>query len=220
MSKNTSENVDEYLKKLIALACSYPEGTKERQKELNEIIRVVIKSNRLWRDNSPYYKDALQQTWLYLCDNPKRYDPERGTVITWLSNYLKWQLSDLRKTTWKEESRRVAIQMARAEEMYDQIQVNDEETWDLLARPDVPTILEETRRWVETDSTRELRKTHIKGRPDINCRILILLRLPPETRWETIARRFDLPSSTAPNFYKREALPRLRKFAVAQGYLD
>jgi len=220
VSKNTSDNVDEYLKRLIDLACSYPEGSKERQKELTEIIRVVTKSSQLWRNNSPYYEDALQQTWLHLCDNPERYEPDRGTVITWLSNYLKWQLSDSRKATWKEESRRVAIQTARTKEMYDQIQVNDEETWDLLARPDVLTILEKTRRWVETDSTRELRKTHIKGRPDVNCQILILLRLPPETRWDTIARIFDLPNSTAPSFYKRQALPHLRRFGVGQGYLD
>ncbi|MEG4076239.1 hypothetical protein QUA30_26805, partial [Microcoleus sp. Pol14C2] len=42
----------------------------------------------------------------------------------------------------------------------------------------------------------------------------------PETPWKNIALEFNLPPSTAPNFYKRECLPRLRNFAKNQGYLE
>jgi len=89
----------------------------------------------------------------------------------------------------------------------------------LASDPDIPPILEETYQWVETDPDGELASTHIKGHPDVTCQILILRRLPPETPWKTIAEEFNLPPSTAPNFYKRECLPRLRKFALLQGYL-
>jgi hypothetical protein len=98
-----------------------------------------------------------------------------------------------------------------------------EETTDLIenlpADSDIPPILEETYQWAQTDPDGELRKIHIRERPDVTCQILILRRLPPETPWKTIALEFNLPESTAPNFYKRECLPRLRNFALKQGYL-
>ncbi len=215
MSTNTLNDIDENLKKLVAKACSYLEGTEERQEALDEIIRELLRSRKVWREKTPYYEDALQQTWLYLCDNPEQYNPERGTVTNWINNHLKWQLLDFQQATWKEKLRSSAVQIANIEETYTQIEENN-----LLVRPDFLTILEQTRRWIETDATRELRKTHIKDRPDVNCQILMLLRLPPETRWETIARTFNLSMSTAPNFYKREALPRLQKFASTEGYLE
>jgi hypothetical protein len=81
-------------------------------------------------------------------------------------------------------------------------------------------ILEETKKWVRADPEGELRSVHIKERPDVTCQILILRRLPPETPWKNIALEFNLPPSTAPNFYKRECLPRLRNFAKNQGYLE
>lgn len=218
MSKNTL--VNEYLKRLVAEACLHAPMSKERQKILNELVRSVEKSGQLWQEKTPYYDDALQQTWLYLCDNLERYDAARGTLIIWLDKYLKWRLSDFRQTNRKEESRSITAQRARTKEIHGWIEVDDEEIGDLPTRPDIPTILEETRRWVETDLSKDLRKTHVRGRPDVNCQILILLRLPPQTPWETIARRFQLSESTALNFYKQKAMPRLRNFGLAQGYLD
>lgn len=220
MFRNVLGNVDEYLSKLVGEACTHGRGSKGRQAKLKEVIRVVMKSDYLWRENKPYYEDALQQTWLYLCENPERYDLASGTVLNWLNKYLKWRLKDFSRANWKVEARKVAVQRARAEKMYDFIEVNDEETWDLAARPDIPLILEETRKWVEADSSGELRKTHVRDRPDVTCQILILLRLPPEVRWSTIASKFNLAKSTAPDFYNREAMPRLREFGVRQGYLE
>ncbi len=221
MSKSSLGDVNEYLKKLVAEACAHAGKTEERQKKLGEIIRVVMESEYLWWENTPYYEDALQHTWAYFCNAPERYNPADGTVLNWLNTYLKWRLSDLRQADWKAEvRRRIAAKSGRKEEREERIEVDDEEMEEMLARPDIPRILEETRRWVETDLSGELRKTHVKDRPDVNCQVLILLRLPPEVRWGIIAKKFELPKSTAPNFYKREASPRLRKFGVEQGYLD
>lgn len=218
MSENDS--VNEYLKRLMTEACLHAPRTDERREELSEIVRVVIKSGQLWKENTPYYRDALQQTWLYLCENPERYDPARGTLINWLDKHLKWRLKDFRQTNRQQEVRRIAVRLTRTEKVCEQIEVDDEEMENLPAHPDIPPILEETRRWIETDLSRELRKTYVRGRPDVNCQMLILLRLPPETRWQTIAKKFNIPQSTAETFYQREALPLLRKFALAQGYID
>lgn len=183
-----------------------------RRQKLNEIVRVVTKSSKLWRENTPYYQDALQQTWLYFCRNPELYNPERCSVITWLDNCLKWRIQDFRALEAKEQARTVLSSTAETQETANPIE-------HLSAAPDIPPILEETYQWAERDPDGQLRSTHVKGHPDVTCQILILRRLPPETPWKTIAQEFSLPPSTAPNFYKRECLPRLRNFALSQGYL-
>lgn len=219
MTMNEQNHVNESLQKLVAEACSHPAKSEKRQGKLKEIVQVLMKSDQLWIEDTFYYEDALQQTWLYLCKNPERYDPARGTVINWLNKYLKWRLEDLRQASWNPEVRTVDFYMPKTKEMYGQIEMNNEATENLLAPPYIPPILEETRIWVETDSSGELRKTHVKNRPEVNCQILILLRLPPETRWETIAKKLQVAQSTAQTFYRREAWPRLQKFGLEQGYL-
>jgi len=204
--------LNQQLLKLVALACSYPAKSLQRRQKLTELVRVVMNSGKLWKENTPYYNDALQQTWLYFCRNPEQYNPERCSVITWIDNCLKWRLQDFRSLEAQEQARTVSSPMPGTEETTDMIE-------NLASDPDIPPILEEIYQWAEADPDGELASTHVKGRPDVTCQILILRRLPPETPWKTIAEEFNLPPSTAPNFYKRECLPRLRNFALLQGYL-
>ena len=207
------DDLNQQLEQLVALACSYPAKSLQRRQKLNELVRVVMKSGKLWKENTPYYNDALQQTWLYFCRNPEQYNSERSSVITWLNNCLKWRLQDLRSAKATEQARTVSSPMPGTEETTDTIE-------NLPASPEIPSILEETYQWAQADPDGELASTHVKGRRDVTCQILILRRLPPETPWKTIALEFNLPPSTAPNFYKRECLPRLRNFALSQGYIN
>ncbi|MDZ8235561.1 MAG: sigma-70 family RNA polymerase sigma factor [Nostoc sp. ChiQUE01a] len=213
--KNTQtvNNLNQQLQQLVVEACSYPARSLIRRQKLNEIVRVVMKSGKLWQENTPYYKDALQQTWLYFCRNPEQYDPERCSLITWLDNCLKWRLQDFRSLEIENQARTVSISTLKIQQITNSIE-------SLPASADIPPILEETYNWVLTDPEGELSTIHVKGRPEVSCKTIILLRLPPETPWKTIAEKFNLPPSTAPNFYKRECLPRLRNFALKQGYLN
>ena len=206
------DNLNQQLLQLVDRACSYPAKSLQRRQKLNELVRVVMKSGKLWKENTPYYNDALQQTWLYFCRNPEQYNPESCSVITWLNNCLKWRLQDLRSAKATEQARTVSGPMPGTESTANSIE-------NLSAPPDIPAILEQTYQWAQTDPDGELASTHVKGRHDVTCQILILRRLPPETPWKTIALEFNLPPSTAPNFYKRECLPRLRNFARLQGYI-
>ena len=83
------------LSQLVTEACKHPPGSKERQRNLTKIIRVL--NNRLWRERTAYYEDALQETWVYFCKNiceGNAYNAEKASVVTWLNNYLKWRLKD------------------------------------------------------------------------------------------------------------------------------
>ncbi|AUB44022.1 DNA-directed RNA polymerase specialized sigma subunit, sigma24 family (plasmid) [Nostoc flagelliforme CCNUN1] len=208
---HTASNLNQQLQHLVAQACSYPAKSLMRRQKLSEIVRVVMKSGKLWKENTAYYNDALQQTWFYFCRNPEQYNPESCSVITWLDNCLKWRLQDFRSREAQIQANTVFLSSLEIENTSNAIE-------HLPAAADIPPILEETYQWAFTDPDNDLASTHVKGRPEVTCQILILRRLPPETPWKNIAKEFNLPPSTAPNFYKRECLPRLRNFALRQGY--
>ncbi|AUB42036.1 DNA-directed RNA polymerase specialized sigma subunit, sigma24 family [Nostoc flagelliforme CCNUN1] len=208
---HTISNLNQQLQDLVAEACSHPAKSLMRRQKLSEIVRVVMKSGKLWKENTAYYNDALQQTWLYFCRNPEQYNQESCTVLTWLNNCLKWRLQDFRSREAQIQAKTVPLSSLSIENITGAIE-------SLPATDDIPPILQETYQWVFTDPDNDLASTHVKGRPEVTCQILILRRLPPETPWKNIAKEFDLPPSTAPNFYKRECLPRLRNFAIKQGY--
>ena len=99
---------EEQLSYLVTQACRYQVGSAQRQKNLTKIIRLI--ANKLWKENTPYYQDALQQTWLYFCQNicegktGKSYDPNRGSIVTWLNFYLKKRLYDFYISNREEQS--------------------------------------------------------------------------------------------------------------------
>lgn len=216
-----TDKLTEQLNQLVAKACSHPPNSTKRQEGLTQIVRVVMKSGKLWKENKPYYGDALQQTWLYFTRNiceantGAKYDAERGSITTWLNYYLKKRLQDFQLSTSEEDKQRIKPSFAKNQEPDQEIDPID----NLPAPPDVPPILEITRNWATTDLDGELRRIHIENHPKVNCQVLILRRLPPETSWETLAKEFGMSMSTLNNFYRRQCMPRLRKFGESQGYL-
>lgn len=212
---------DEQLRCLVSEACGHPPGSPQRQKLLTQIIRLT--ANRLWRESTPYYQDALQQTWLYFCRNVcegltgQIYDPTYGSVITWLNAYLKRRLQDFYTNQNREQATTVSprIRQSTSGGIRETIDPVD----NLPATPQAPPILENLEIWAKTDSEGELRRTYIKGRPDVNCQVLILKRLPPEVSWRELSEEFELSIPTLSSFYQRQCLPRLRKFAELEGLL-
>lgn len=211
------DQLDEQLRQLVGEACQHPPGSPQRQKNLTKIIRLI--TNKLWKENTPYYQDALQQTWIYFCQNicagkintGEPYNQERGTVITWLNFYLKKRLLDLRiKKT----------QNLPISSPYDPDGERTNPIERIPAEPDIPPLLEEVKTWVETDPTGELRRTYISSHPEVTCQVLILRRLPPETSWKDLSAEYKLSVSTLSSFYQRQCLPRLRKFGESEGYLE
>lgn len=198
---------------LIAEACQHPPGNPQRQRRLTQVIRLI--SGKLWRDYSPYYQDALQQTWIYFCRNVcegetgRAYDPTRSTVVTWLNAYLKRRLQDGFIAV---QQQKVAIAKSANPDMADPVDR-------LPAKPDIPPILEEVRTWAETAADSRLLTVHISQHPHITCQFLILQRLPPETPWRDLARDLGISIGTLSSFYQRKCMPLLQEFGRSQGYL-
>ncbi|HEY9901151.1 MAG TPA: sigma-70 family RNA polymerase sigma factor [Candidatus Sericytochromatia bacterium] len=215
------DGFEEHLRQLVTEACSHRVGSAARQKNLTKIIRLITR--KLWKENTPYYQDALQQTWVYFCQNicegntGEPYNPSRGSVVTWLNFYLKRRLQDFYIDDQKQKAKTVSPQtgqlgLGETEPTVDLIE-------NLAANPDVPLLMEEVSRWVESDPDGELSSLHISNRPDVTAQLLILRRLPPEESWKSLAAEFNLSVSTLSSFYQRQCLPRLRKFGESEGYL-
>jgi hypothetical protein len=209
-------DLERQLRELVETACSHPPGSAIRQKSLTKIIRLI--RSQLWRENTLIYEDALQQTWLYFCRNicesttTERYNPDRASLLTWLNNYLKRRLQDLREDAAKQAKQHVPP-----------MRVVDGATIDIIeqqpAPADTPPILAEVKRWVSIDTDGTLVATHIKGYPQVNCQLLILRRLPPETSWEQLSQELGISISSLSAFYQRKCLPKLRNFGESEGYV-
>ena len=210
--------LEEQVRQLVTEARRHRAGSPERQKNLTRTIRLI--KNKLYKENTPYYQDALQQTWVYFCQNicegntGEPYDPTRASVVTWLNAYLKRRLQDFYIDRQKQQARTVlgVVQRSESGETIDLID-------NLEANSDIPPLLEEVRTWVQKDPEGELRRIYIKDRSEVTCQVLLLRRLPPETTWKTLAAEFDLSVSTLSRFYRRQCMPRLRKFGESMGYL-
>jgi hypothetical protein len=212
--------VEDELRRLVKEACKHPPGSSSRQKNLTRIIRLV--SGKLWRENVPEYQDVVQRMWLFFCENVcegktgEPYDPNRSSVTTWLNYYLRRKLQSFYIDRQKQQSRTLSSRTIdpmtgdREDNIIDRIP----------SQPDVPPILDTVRIWVEADAKGELRKVHLEGYPQVNCQVLILRRLPPETSWKNLAEEFGLSISTLSSFYQRQCLPRLRNFGKSEGYIE
>lgn len=219
MNQNVSQT-DEQLRRLVEEACQHPHGSLLRQRYLTQIIRVINKSRKLWYESSQDYPDALQQTWMYFCQNiceagtGERYDPDRASLTTWLNAYLKRRIQD--KTIAREKQQ--ATQRSSVRVLGDS--GNTLDLVESLPTPAAaPPILESVLAWVESDPTGELRQISISKRPELTCQVLIRRRLPPETSWDELSQEFGVSISTLSSFYRRQCLPRLRKFGESEGYL-
>lgn len=212
--------LDLKLRQLITSACNYAPKSLQRQQALAKVYLLVMKSGKLWRENTPYYNDALQEMWEYCCQHPEEYNPDINGPIVWLDDELKKRLRRMRDGKNRQQQRfLIAIQTEQG--------ITTNPVDNIVASPDIQPILEIWQKiisWVEKDPDERLRSTCFRKRPEINAQALILRRLPPDTpSWQTIAAEFKLNPQEAkdlPKFYNRKCLPLLREFGLSQGYIE
>jgi hypothetical protein len=209
--------LEQQLKQLITETCQHPHGSVARQKGLTSLVRLINRSQKLWRDNSAYYEDALQLTWLYFCRNlceantaKSAYEPDRSNVITWMNAYLKRRLQDMYIENQKQQ------QQNPLEQTDGRNTVVENSIDRIVAKPQPSNLLDQIRQWVEADHTKALRRTYIRDRTDVNAQVLILKRLPPETNWQSLSQEYALPISTLSSFYQRKCIPLLKEFYEQQ----
>ncbi len=215
-SQNHSNlNVPDRLQELIAIASQHPlaldetgkilpnqPSAKIRQKALTEIIRLV--TPRLWKENVPYYNDALQQTFYYLVRKCEKYDPDRAGVTTWLNTRLKFELLNCKMKLAAEQRRFSSLTNDQGGEIDISAPAKFEESG----------ILDNIRQWVESDP--ELQAEHLRNQPEITSQKIILDRLFKNKSWQILAECYNSSIPTLSSHYQRKCIPRLRTFCLAQ----
>lgn len=212
--------IDAQILPLVMEARQYPPENLKRKQCLTEIIQIIQESNKLWYERTPYYEDALQQTWLFFCRNiceavtGKQYDPNRSSIITWLNQYLKWRLHDYRIKNNQERIRFYSPTSLEITNKTNFVVSN------LPAPFDISPIWAIIIDWIETDPTGVLRAHYVSNRPDVTCQLLLLRRIFFHRQWDEISLEFHLPVSTLSSFYQRKCLPIMRDFAENQGFFS
>jgi hypothetical protein len=221
-------DINETLRQLIDEARNLALHSVLRQQKIHQIYVLVMKSGKLWREYKPYYNDALQDMWEYCCSHLEEYDPTKKEVITWLNDEI---IKALKRYKYREETRpgkrhqiHLNLNADTSEELINSL---DNLPPEKLHKPpsDIVPLLdmwEQTVQWVNTDPGQLLSNTYFQNRPEINAKVLILWRLPPDIPWKDIAKEFNLNDADAknlPKWYNRHCLPLLRKFGYDQGYI-
>ena len=210
-----SDQLHQRIFELVAIACSHPPNSVQRRRYLTKIVRLIQSTNQIWKESAGYYEEALQQTWIYFCLNlceaktsKEPYNPELGKITSWLNGYLKMRLQDCRAQINKEKKQRFFL-----------LDENSDLENILEAPQETPPILEDMKKWVESDPQKVLSSIHIRRRPDLTAQVVILRRLPPETSWKQLSFEWNISISTLSAFYERKCRPLLRKFGENSGYI-
>lgn len=215
------------LNTLARQVCDHPPRTPERIRAMNQLIRAIEQSGKLWYEASDVYDDAKQKTWFYLVQNlceavtaKQPFDPEISSVTTWLNAYLKRRLQDFQIDRQKDYRQRICLtSMPKNFKDFNDIStLNPLEQ--IAAPPDIPPILDVVKAWAIADTDGRLRTLHVPDRPDITAQQLILRRLPPEMSWQAIGEEFNYSWKQLTNFYHHHCRKHLRQFGIRQGWLE
>ena len=195
---NEEESLEEQLKNLVAEACQYPQGTIQRQRVLNKLVRIMQRSGKIWRDSSPDYEDALHKTWLYFCSNLSAYDPSKASLITWFNNHLKWRLLDQRLE--EQTTRKTSGGLVNGDGREIEIPSPEPE-------PDLWTFV---CTWIKNDSDGKFKAMHVRDRPDVNAQVVCLGRLHGKV-WRELATELRSSIPVLSGFFQGRCINLLRE---------
>lgn len=202
---------------LVQQVCHHAPRSEARQRSLTQLIRLITQSGQLWRDPSLGYEDALQQTWLYVCQNlcesttAQPYDPELSSLLTWINNYLRGQLQLYQQRRRREQHRYHSIDALDTSYPLDELLTD-------VPPPEATLLLVALKDWLNDDPSGELSRTHLKEYPKVSCQLLIQRRLQDGASWEELSQELGISISTLSSFYERQCRPRLIRFAHTHGY--
>lgn len=220
---NTMDDLDFQLLHLVKQTCKYPPKSRERQKNLHQIISLIQKSGRLLKANPYIYdiEDVYQKTWLYFCCNicenctaKKLFNPDEDNVISWVNRYLHFRIKDALIKHY--EQRKTSSIVNYDGTLFDQLELIPSPPTSLS----LSSTLSDVDEWLHNQA-HFLRRLHLRNHPEINCEVLIKRRLPANpTPWQNLAQEFGVSVSSLSSLYQRKCIHCLRKFGKSVNYLD
>ncbi|MBD2778925.1 sigma-70 family RNA polymerase sigma factor [Iningainema tapete] len=197
MNQTSIAEIDVLLQQLASTAQQYPPLAEQRQLALTKLVNTIVQSGRLYYPQrgqfsadvyEDIYNEALQELLLYICQNIDNYNPERGSVMTWVNVLLD-------RRFFKEAVRKFFGQK-------NVTNITDAQL-DNLAPPEKPQdITEILIECIKSDPEDIFKKEHIREYPQANFQALALERILGKS-WKEIAAEYNLNIYTVRSFYYR-----------------
>ncbi len=203
----SKEEQDRQLQKYALEAQAHPQGSLDRRRALDKLVRIVLGSKRLYRPPisrlppqcqgayQEIYRDAQQALMLYVCQNIDRYDPQKASVMGWLNMLM--------------DRRFVIIGIQQFQDGRERRLGNRRRLQDLMrAEEDIPTPVNENPEhaelwnFVTEDPEGLLQSKSLRNRPEITLQVLLLRKLEDHT-WDDIANEFGISLQTLHSFFRR-----------------
>ncbi len=205
--------IDEQLQQLAITAQQHPVLTQERQLALRRLVNGILYSGRLCYPQrgqfaSAYediYDEAVQELMCYVCQNIHKYEPERGSVMTWVNVLLERRFfrEAIPKVIGQQHVKRIAVS----------------ELNNIAFSTESPTSTELIRECIEIDSDDLFKQEYIEHKPTANFQTLALQRIAGKS-WKEIAAELDINASTVRSFYSRcvtKFAEKLRAYCIDGG---
>ncbi|MEA5598448.1 sigma-70 family RNA polymerase sigma factor [Rivularia sp. UHCC 0363] len=197
MNPTSIDNINVLLEELASTAQQYPHLSAQRQLALTKLVNIIMQSGKLcYPQRRQYsteiyediYHEALQELFLYICQNIDKYDPERSSVIRWV-NFL------LERRFFFEATRKFFGQK-------NVTNITDIDVDNLAETEESQDIKEILMEYLKLDPENLLKKEYIREHPQANFQILAQKRMLGKS-WKEIAAEYNLNISTVSCFYYR-----------------
>jgi hypothetical protein len=153
------------------------------------------------------YAEAQQRLFCWISKNVDRYDSNRGEVMTWINNKLRYIMLDVIDELKYNTLEQVPI--FSLEDLENSGKIIPENSEALSLSEQVINIIRE-------DPEEKFKKTYPANQPRANFQFLCLERYEG-TQWKVLSQELDLPVPSLSNFYQR----RLKEFApLIKSYLQ
>nr|WP_243146940.1 sigma factor [Scytonema sp. UIC 10036] len=181
----------------------------EKQNALTELITVLMERIKTYLPkpssiNSSYiYEEALQDVLLYICKNIEKYDPEKGSVMSWVVFILKRKkINSFHWLNWKGQ-----VTSIYKDREYKESTESDKNILDGYCPPNLnnPLPSEKLIAFIKEDPEGLLANTLFKNNPKASFQTILLKRGEEDKSWKEIVQELDLGATHGPvyTFYRR-----------------
>lgn len=207
------DSLERQLLELTLEARSHPSESVSRQQRLTRLIILIEQSGRLTRLRkyaqsypasmfTDLYNEAKQKAWMYICNNPELYRPEKP-VLAWVNSNFKYKFLDILN---EQKLRRTCCYDPFVLEKLDsKVDLEDFETTDYY----------NLRLFLETDPEQKLAAYWVRNHPDITFQFLAISRHIKGETWIDLSTQNDISFRTLSSFFQRtlrKLLPYFKRY--------
>jgi DNA-directed RNA polymerase specialized sigma24 family protein len=201
-----NNNIDRKLNQLAREAKQHPPRSYERRVALNKLVEGILLSGKLshaCQHRCPYppdirndlYDEALNQTFLEICQKIENYDPDRD-VMAWCNYILKQRFLD----AVERYKRRGMTYLPRTEQI----------SWDCIEnrldfiKEEAVSEAQEIIAVIRENPNGMFTEHCLQGNPKAHFQFLALARIWADRKLQDISVELNIPQSSLCEFYKKK----------------